>query len=131
MKVKTQVKAKVTNYNNYFKSLTIEDLLNILVDNKEAYLNDISIPKEIGKYVINSIKANTPVSLHLNYIEYEANLTLEVEDYGLSIRQGDKEILTIEFHGNKAILLTPKHEYKIRNADKLREMLRHRVSAYV
>ncbi|AWR94458.1 hypothetical protein [Acidianus brierleyi] len=125
MKIITQVKAKVTDFGD-FKSLIIEDInLSVFVDSKEAYLNDISIPKEIGNYVIDCInRADT--------ISYEDYLTLEIEDYGLSIKQGNKEVLTIEFHGNKAVLLTPKkYCYEIRNADKLREMLRYKVSAYV
>ncbi|BFI75518.1 hypothetical protein [Sulfurisphaera ohwakuensis] len=129
MKVKTQIKAKVTNGD--FKSLRIDNLINIYVDDDCAYFNETPIPKRIAEEIIDSVKADTPIRLHLSYIEYEANLTLEVEDYGLSIKQGDKEILTIKFYGSKAVLLTLKHEYKIRYADKLRETLRHKVTAYV
>jgi hypothetical protein len=118
MKVKIQVKA---NIDGDFRGLTIEGL-RLIIDDDKAYINDIPIPKEIGNYVIDRVSANT--------VSHEANLKLEIEDYGLIIEQGDKEILTIEFHWNKAVLLTPKRCYELKHADKLKESLQ-KVSAYV
>ena len=131
MKVKTQVKAKVTNGD--FKSLRIDDLVFIYVDEDRAYLNEISIPKSIAEEIIDSIKAkaDSQRTLRLIYIEYEADLTLEVEDYGLRVTQGGREIFAIVFREDRAVLLTPKVAYKIKHAESLRESLRHGVTAYV
>lgn len=127
MKIITQVKAKVTNGD--FKSLTINGI-HIAIDRHNAYINDIPIQKRIAEYVIDHVKADSIPELHLNYVEYEANLTLEIDDYGLTIRQRGKELLTITFRGNIAFLLTPKHSDKVRNADKLRRILKREVMAY-
>jgi len=127
MKVKTQVKAKVTNGD--YKSLTINGI-HIKIDGDNAYLNDIEIPKKIAEYVIDHVKADTIPELHLYYVEYEANLTLEIEEYGITITQRGKELLMIIFRGNMALLLTPKHSDKVRNADKLRRILKREVMAY-
>lgn len=127
MKIITQVKAKVTNGD--FKSLTINGIY-IAIDRHNAYINDIPVPKRIAEYVIDHVKADSIPELHLNYVEYEANLTLEIEDYGLTIRQRGKELLTITFRGNIVFLLTPKHSDKVRNADKLRRILKREVMAY-
>ena len=124
MKIITQVKAKVTNGD--YKSLTINGI-HIKIDGDNAYLNDIEIPKKIAEYVIDHVKADSILELHLNYVEYEANLTLEIEDYGITITQRGKELLTILFKGNNALLLTPKHSHKVRNAEGLRRILRREV----
>jgi hypothetical protein len=125
MKVKTQVKAKVTNGD--FKSLTINGI-HITIDGDNAYINDVEIPKKIAEYVIDHVKHDSIPELHLNYVEYEANLTLEIEDYGITITQRGKELLTILFIGNDALLLTPKHSHKVRNAEGLRRILRREVN---
>ena len=127
MKVKTQVKAKVTNGD--FKSLTINGIY-IAIDRHNAYINNIEIPKEIAEYVIDHVdhvKNDSITELRLNYVEYEANLTLEIEDHGITITQRGKELLTILFKGNNALLLTPKHSHKVRNAEGLRRILRREV----
>ena len=129
MKVKTQVKAKVTNGD--FKSLRIDDLVFIYVDEDRAYFNEISIPKSIAEEIIDSIKADSQRTLRLIYIEYEADLTLEVEDFGLRVTQGGREIFAIVLRGDRAVLLTPKVDYEIEHAESLRESLRHGVTAYV
>jgi hypothetical protein len=129
MKVKTQVKAKVTNGD--YKSLTINGI-HITIDGDNAYLNDIEIPKKIAEYVIDHVdhvKNDSITELRLNYVEYEANLTLEIEDHGITITQRGKELLTILFKGNNALLLTPKHSHKVRNAEGLRRILRREVIA--
>lgn len=128
MKVKTQVKAIVTNGD--YKSLKINGIYVVIYDDN-AYINDTVIPKEIAEDVIDHVKAETPIHLHLHYIEYEANLTLEIEDYGITFTQRGKELLTIIFKGNNALLLTPKHSYKVRNADRLRRLLKREVIACV
>ncbi|BAB67613.1 hypothetical protein [Sulfurisphaera tokodaii] len=124
MKVKTQVKAIITNGD--YKSLTINGI-HVVIDDDNAYINDTPIPKEIAEDVIDHVKAETPIRLHLHYVEYEANLTLEIEDYGITVTQRGKELLTIIFKGNNALLLTPKHSHKIRNADRLRRLLKREV----
>ena len=124
MKIITQVKAKVTNGD--YKSLTINGI-HITIGGDNAYLNDIEIPKKIAEYVIDHVKADTTPELHLYYVEYGANLTLEIEDYGITIAQRGKELLTILFKGNNALLLTPKHSHKVRNAEGLRRILRREV----
>ncbi|WP_016730835.1 hypothetical protein [Saccharolobus islandicus] len=128
MKVKTQVKAIVTNGD--FKSLTINGIY-LMIDGDNAYINDILIPKEIAEYVIDHVRADTIPELHLYYVEYGANLTLEIEEYGITITQRGKELLMIIFEGNNALLLTPKHSCKVRNADRLRRLLKREVMAYV
>jgi hypothetical protein len=125
MKVKTQVKAKVTNGD--YKSLTINGI-RITIDGDNAYINDIEIPKKIAEYVIDHVKHDSIPELRLNYVEYEANLTLEIEDYGITITQRGKELLTILFIGNGVLLLTPKHSHKVRNAEGLRRILRREVN---
>ena len=124
MKVKTQIKAKVTNGD--YKSLTINGIY-VVIDGDNAYINDTPIPKEIAEDIIDHVKAETSISLHLHYVEYEANLTLEIEDYGITVTQRGKELLTILFRGNNALLLTPKHSHKVRNADSLRRLLKREV----
>ena len=113
-----------------FLSLVVKGLVNVVVGDG-AYVNDTPIPLELGRSIIESVRPDRPIALHLGYIEYEAYLTLEVEDCGLRLRQGDREIFAIEFHGDRAVLLTPEDACEIEHTEGLRESLRHGVTAYV
>ena len=113
-----------------FLSLVVKGLVNIFVSD-EAFINDTPIPVSLARSIIESVRPDRPIALHLGYIEYEADLTVEVGDYGLRFRQGDREVFSIEFHGDRAVLLTPEDAYEVEHTEGLRESLRHGVTAYV
>ena len=113
-----------------FLSLVVKGLINVFVSD-EAFINDTPIPVSLARSIIESVRPDRPIALHLGYIEYEADLMLEVGDYGLRVTQGDREIFAIEFHGDRAVILTPEDAYEIEHTEGLRESLRHGVTAYV